>query len=110
MNKKTLLFSWAFEGNLERHLHKLGNALTISMRKDPAVDKWFKSSRDGLRFAVCNSLAVRDIRLGKMGLIGPMILMDCTGMLVSCPINNMAFVRQLPDQLAVFQGANDEHI
>ena len=23
---------------------------------------------------------------------------------MSCPINNMAFVRQLPDQLAVFQG------
>jgi hypothetical protein len=35
---------------------------------------------------------------------------------VSCPINNMAFVRQLPDQLAVFQGGasrtgtSDEHI
>jgi hypothetical protein len=36
--------------------------------------------------------------------------------LVSCPINNMAFARQLPDQLAVFQGGasrtgtSDEHI
>jgi hypothetical protein len=35
---------------------------------------------------------------------------------VSCPINSMAFVRQLPDQLAVFQGGAsrtgtyDEHI
>ena len=30
--------------------------------------------------------------------------------LVSGPITNIAFVRQLPDQLAVFQGASDEHI
>ena len=27
--------------------------------------------------------------------------------LVFCPINNMAFVRPLPDQLAVFEGASD---
>jgi hypothetical protein len=30
--------------------------------------------------------------------------------LVSGPINHMAFVRPLPDQLAVFQGASDGHI
>ena len=30
--------------------------------------------------------------------------------LVSCPIPNMAFARQPPDHLAVFQDASDEHI
>jgi hypothetical protein len=30
--------------------------------------------------------------------------------LVSCPINNVAFVRQLPDQFAVFQGASEAPI
>jgi hypothetical protein len=29
---------------------------------------------------------------------------------VSCPINNVAFVQQLPDQLAVFQGASEAPI
>jgi hypothetical protein len=40
-------------------------------------------------------------------ILDPDLVVFVTGVLVSCPINNMAFA---VGQLAVFQGASDEHI